>query len=87
MLAEFGAEVLRVEPPGGDFIRTCTPYGILYKGEGLNYLSEGRNKFHITLNLEMPEASEVLKGLVAQADVLIETYRPGTMDSWGIGYE
>ena len=66
MLAEFGAEVLRVEPPEGDFIRTCTPYGILYKGEGLNYLSEGRNKFHITLNLEKPEAREMLKGLVAQ---------------------
>jgi crotonobetainyl-CoA:carnitine CoA-transferase CaiB-like acyl-CoA transferase len=63
MLAEFGAEVLRVEPPEGDFLRTCTPYGILHKGEGLNYLTEGRNKFHITLNLEKPEAREILKGL------------------------
>jgi crotonobetainyl-CoA:carnitine CoA-transferase CaiB-like acyl-CoA transferase len=87
MLAEFGAEVLRVEPPEGDFIRTCTPYGILYKGEGLNYLAEGRNKFHITLNLEKSEARELLKGLVSQADVLIETYRPGVMDDWGVGYE
>jgi crotonobetainyl-CoA:carnitine CoA-transferase CaiB-like acyl-CoA transferase len=87
MLAEFGAEVLRVEPPEGDFIRTCTPYGILHEGEGLNYLSEGRNKFHVTLNLEKPEAREMLKGLVAQADVLIETYRPGVMDDWGIGYQ
>jgi len=52
LLAEFGAEVLRIEPPEGDFLRTCTPYGILYKGEGLNYLTEGRNKFHITLNLK-----------------------------------
>jgi crotonobetainyl-CoA:carnitine CoA-transferase CaiB-like acyl-CoA transferase len=41
MLAEFGAEVLRVEPPEGDFIRSCTPYGILHQGEGLNYLTEG----------------------------------------------
>jgi len=87
LLAEFGAEVLRIEPPQGDFIRTCTPYGMLYKGEGLNYLTEGRNKFHITLNLEKSEAREVLKGLVSQADVLIETYRPGVMDEWGIGYE
>lgn len=87
MLAEFGAEVLRVEPPEGDFIRACTPYGILYRGEGLNYLSEGRNKFHITLNLGKPEAREILKGLAAQADVLIETYRPGVMDDWGLGYE
>jgi crotonobetainyl-CoA:carnitine CoA-transferase CaiB-like acyl-CoA transferase len=87
MLAEFGAEVLRVEPPEGDFIRTCTPYGILYKGEGLNYLSEGRNKFHVTLNLEKPEAREILKSLAAQADVLIETYKSGVMDGWGVGYE
>lgn len=87
MLSEFGAQVLRIEPPGGDFIRKCTPYGIMYKGEGLNYLSEGRNKFHITLDLEKPEAREMLKGLAAQADVLIETYRPGGMEDWGIGYE
>jgi crotonobetainyl-CoA:carnitine CoA-transferase CaiB-like acyl-CoA transferase len=87
MLAEFGSEVLRVEPPEGDFIRKCTPYGVLFKGEGLNYLSEGRNKFHITLDLEKPEAREMLKGLVAQADVLIETYKPGVMDGWGLGYE
>jgi crotonobetainyl-CoA:carnitine CoA-transferase CaiB-like acyl-CoA transferase len=87
LLAEFGAEILRVEPPEGDFLRTCTPYGMLYKGEGLNYLAEGRNKFHITLDLSKPEGREILKGLVTQADVLIETYRPGTMDEWGIGYE
>jgi crotonobetainyl-CoA:carnitine CoA-transferase CaiB-like acyl-CoA transferase len=87
MLAEFGAEVLRIEPPEGDFIRTCTPYGTLYKGEGLNYLTEGRNKFHITLNLKEPEGREILKGLVSHADVLIETYRPGVMDDWDIGYK
>jgi crotonobetainyl-CoA:carnitine CoA-transferase CaiB-like acyl-CoA transferase len=87
LLAEFGAEVLRIEPPGGDFLRTCTPYGMLYKGEGLNYLTEGRNKFHVTIDLSKPEGREILKGLVAHADVLIETYRPSTMDEWGIGYE
>jgi CoA:oxalate CoA-transferase len=87
MLSEFGAKVLRIEPPEGDFIRSCTPYGILYKGEGLNYLTEGRNKHHITLNLQKPEGREILKSLVKQADVLIETYKPGVMDGWGIGYE
>ena len=87
LLAEFGAEVIRVEPPEGDFIRTCTPHGIMHKGEGLNYLSEGRNKSHITLNLREPEGRDILKGLVAQADILIETYLPGVMDDWGIGYE
>jgi len=87
VLAEHGAEVLRIEPPGGDFIRSCTPYGFMYKGEGLNYLTEGRNKFHITLDLTKPEARKILKDLAGQADVLIETFRPGTMDDWGIGYE
>jgi crotonobetainyl-CoA:carnitine CoA-transferase CaiB-like acyl-CoA transferase len=87
LLAEFGAEVIRVEPPEGDFIRTCTPYGMLYKGEGLNYLTEGRNKFHVTLNLKEPEGREILRGLVSQADVVIETFSPGVMDEWGIGYE
>ena len=87
MLAEFGAKVLRIEPPGGDFIRSCTPYGMMHEGEGLNYLTEGRNKFHITLNLEKPEGREILKSLVKQADVLIETFASGVMDKWGIGYE
>ena len=87
VLSEYGAEVLRIEPPGGDFIRTCTPYGFLHKGEGLNYLTEGRNKFHITLDLTKPEARRMLKDLVHQADVLIETFRPGTLQAWGLGYE
>lgn len=87
LLAEFGAQVIRIEPPEGDFIRQCTPYGLLYKGEGLNYLTEGRNKSHITLRLDTDEGREILKGLVTQADILIETFLPGVMDDWGIGYE
>jgi len=87
LLAEFGAQVIRIEPPEGDFLRTCTPYGITYKGEGLNYLSEGRNKFHVTLNLRKPAARKILKDLVPKADVLVETFTPGVMDRWGIGYE
>src|SRR4030042_2493063 len=87
MLAELGAKVLRIEPLEGDFIRTFTPYGMLHKGEGLNYLTEGRNKHHITLNLKEAEGREILKALAAKADVLIETYKPGVMDRWSIGYE
>jgi crotonobetainyl-CoA:carnitine CoA-transferase CaiB-like acyl-CoA transferase len=87
VLSEYGADVLRIEPPEGDFIRSCTPYGFMYKGEGLNYLTEGRNKFHITLDLKKADGRKILKHLAAQADVLIETYRPGVMDEWGIGYE
>ncbi len=87
LLAELGAEVIRIEPPEGDFLRTCTPYGITHQGEGLNYLSEGRNKFHVTLNLKKAQARKILKDFVPQADVLLETYTPGTMDQWGLGYE
>jgi crotonobetainyl-CoA:carnitine CoA-transferase CaiB-like acyl-CoA transferase len=87
VLSEHGAEVIRIEPPSGDFIRTCTPYGFMYKGEGLNYLTEGRNKFHVTLDLTKPDARAILKNLARQADVLIETFPPGTMDEWGLGYE
>ncbi len=87
LLSEFGAEVIRIEPPEGDFLRTHTPYGMLHKGEGLAYLSEGRNKFHITLNIKEPQGVEILKGLAAQADVLVETYNPGYLDGLGLGYE
>ncbi|MCB2192656.1 MAG: CoA transferase [Deltaproteobacteria bacterium] len=87
MLSEFGAEVIRVEPPEGDFLRTCTPYGLTHQGEGLNYLTEGRNKYHVTLDLHKEEGREVLRGLAAQADVLLETFPVGAMDAWGLGYE
>ena len=85
-LAELGAEVIRVEPPGGDPARHFTPFGLLHQDTGLGYLVEGRNKFHITLNLDAPESRELLKSLAAKADVLIETFLPGRMDAWGLGY-
>ncbi len=51
LLAEFGAEVIRVEPPGGDVVRSFTPHGIKHRDTGLGYLVEGRNKLHVTLDL------------------------------------
>jgi crotonobetainyl-CoA:carnitine CoA-transferase CaiB-like acyl-CoA transferase len=87
LLAELGAETIRIEPPGGDLVRTYSPYGIMVKGTGLAYLQEGRNKFHVTLDLEKEDGREILKSLVGQADVLIETFPPGTMEGWQIGYE
>jgi CoA:oxalate CoA-transferase len=87
LLAEFGADVIRIEPPGGDFLRTCTPYGFYHAGEGLNYLTEGRNKLHVTVSLETEEGRDILRSLVSQADVLLETFKPGTLDKIGLGYE
>jgi len=86
ILAEFGAEVIRIEPPDGDPARRFTPFGLLHHGTGLPYLVEGRSKFHVTLTLEAPEGRELFLTLARRADVVIESFTPGTMDGWGIGY-
>ncbi len=86
LLAEFGAEVIKIEPPEGDVARKMTPYGLKIKDTGLAYIVEGRNKFHITLNLESEEGREIFRELAEKADVVIETFKPGYMDSLGIGY-
>jgi crotonobetainyl-CoA:carnitine CoA-transferase CaiB-like acyl-CoA transferase len=85
-LAELGAEVIRIEPPGGDPARTFSPWGYRHMDTGLGYLNEGRNKFHITLDLERQEGREVFKKLARRADIIIETFLPGVMDERGIGY-
>ncbi len=85
-LAELGAEVLKVEPPGGDPARAWGPPDLTHKGEGLAYLVEGRNKYYITLNLKAPAGREIFLQLARRADVVIEAYPPGQMDAWGIGY-
>lgn len=85
-LAEFGAEVVKVEQPGaGDPTRrfgTPTPCG-----DSLVWLSESRNKKSITLDLKNPQGAALLKRLATQADVLIENFRPGTFERWGLGWD
>jgi crotonobetainyl-CoA:carnitine CoA-transferase CaiB-like acyl-CoA transferase len=87
LLSELGAEVIRIEPPGGDIARKMTPYGKMIKDSGLPYLVEARNKYHVTLDISKEEGAKTLKGLVKHADVFIETFRPGYMASLGLGYE
>jgi crotonobetainyl-CoA:carnitine CoA-transferase CaiB-like acyl-CoA transferase len=85
MLADMGAEVLKVEEPdGGDESRTWPPFAA---GEASGYLSMNRNKQNLTLNLKTPEAQDILKRLVGRADVLIENFRTGTMEAFGLGYD
>jgi crotonobetainyl-CoA:carnitine CoA-transferase CaiB-like acyl-CoA transferase len=85
MLADMGADVLKIEEPeGGDESRTWPPF---VAGEASGYLSMNRNKRNMTLNLKTLEAQDILKQLVARADVLIENFRTGTMEAFGLGYD
>ena len=84
ILGEFGAEVIKVEQPGqGDPLRKFgTPSE---RGDGYAWLSEQRNKKSVTLDLRRPEGAALLKRLVAEADILCENFRPGTLETWGLG--
>ena len=86
ILGEFGAEVIKVEQPGvGCSLRRFgTPTKV---GDTLTWLSEARNKKSFTLDLRTEEGAGVLKSLAREADILIENFRPGTMERWGVGWE
>jgi len=85
-MAEFGAEVIKVEiPKGGDVVRK---FGSMTEcGETLVFLSEGRNKKSVTLDLRTPEGADILKQLIRQSDVFVENFQPGTLEEWGLGWE
>jgi succinyl-CoA:(S)-malate CoA-transferase subunit A/succinyl-CoA:(S)-malate CoA-transferase subunit B len=87
VMAEFGAEVIKVERPGdGDPLRHFgTPTE--RPDATLAWLSEARNKKSITLNLGQPQGAELFRRLAVQADVVCENFRPGTMERWGLGWE
>ncbi len=85
MLADFGADVIKVEEPGsGDYGRFMPPHGA--GGMSLYFLATNRNKRSLTLNLKSAEGREVFLRLVEQADVVLESFRPGVMDRLGLGY-
>ena len=85
MLGEFGAEVVKVEAPdGGDPIRQ---WRILKDGTSLWWLVQSRNKKSITLNLKTERGRAIAKQLALEADIIIENFRPGVLEKWGIGYE
>ena len=86
MLADFGAEVIKCEPPGsGDPMRQWgreKPHG-----KSLWWPVVARNKLSVTLNLRTPEAQEMVRELIRDTDILVENFRPGTMERWGLGYD
>ena len=85
MLADFGAEVIKVEPPQGDDTRKWGPPFV--QGESAYFLSVNRNKRSIVLDLKTDTDQNIFRKMVAQADVVVENFRPGTLDKWGLGYE
>jgi crotonobetainyl-CoA:carnitine CoA-transferase CaiB-like acyl-CoA transferase len=85
LLADFGAEVIKVELPGqGDFMRSIGPF---VDGYSLFWAVEGRNKKSITCDLRKPAGQALVKRLVALTDVVVENFQPGTLEGWGLGYE
>ncbi|MBM4330591.1 MAG: CoA transferase [Deltaproteobacteria bacterium] len=85
LLADFGAEVIKVELPGqGDTMRYAGPKK---NGLGLWWKVSGRNKKNITLDLRVPKGQEICKKLATKCDALIESFRPGTLENWNLGWE
>src|SRR6185437_14413780 len=85
MLAEFGAEVIKVEAPdGGDPLRQ---WRVLKDGTSLWWSVQARNKKSLTLNMKDARAQEIARRLALDADIIIENYRPGVLEKWNLGYE
>src|SRR6266567_3493160 len=84
-LGDMGAEIIKVEEPGkGDDTRGWPPFS---GGEATYFLSVNRNKKSLTLNMKAPDGQAILRRLVAKADVVLENFRPGTMERLGFGYD
>lgn len=85
MLGEFGAEVIKIEPPGkGDPLRN---WRLLHEGTSVWWQVQSRNKKSVSLDLRKPEAQDLIRALVKDIDVVVENFKPGTMEGWGLGWE
>jgi len=85
MLAEFGAEVIKIESPeGGDPIRQ---WRVLKDGTSLWWSVQARNKKSVTLNMKDARGQDIARRLALDADIIIENYRPGVLEKWGLGFE
>ena len=85
MLGEFGADVIKIEPPGsGDPLRN---WRLLQDGTSVWWQVQSRNKRSVALDLRSAEGQDLARRLIAEADVLIENFRPGTLEGWGMGWE
>ena len=85
VLSDHGAEVIKVEPPQGDEVRDWGPP--FYEGDASYFIGVNRNKRAIALDIGKPEGKRILLQLLETADVLIENFKPGSMEKWGLGFE
>ena len=85
LFSEFGAEVIKVEEPTkGDPLRN---WRVMHNETSVWWYVQSRNKKSITVNMREPEGQEIIKSLVKKVDVVLENFKPGTLENWGLGYE
>ncbi|MDO5667388.1 MAG: CoA transferase [Alcaligenaceae bacterium] len=85
ILGEFGAEVIKIEPPlTGDPLRK---WRLLHEGTSVWWASQSRNKKSVTVNLRAEEGQAIIRRLIKEVDILVENFRPGALESWGLGEE
>lgn len=87
ILGDLGAEIIKIEPPKGDWLRGLSINDSFPGGVSLSFLSFNRNKKSIQIDLKKDKGIEIVKKIVAECDVVVENFRPGVMDRIGIGYE
>lgn len=85
VLGDHGAEIVKIEPPQGDEVRDWGPP--FHEGDAAYFIGVNRNKRAMALDLRQEEGRQLLLRLLEDADVLLENYKPGTMEKWGLGYE
>ena len=89
-LGDFGAEVIKIEPPatdgkpGGDPLRL---WRLLHQGTSVWWQVQSRNKKSVALDLKDPESRDIVRRLIDEADIVVENFKPGVMEAWGLGYE
>ena len=84
-LADFGAQVVKIEPPGqGDPLRK---WRLLHEGTSVWWEAQSRNKQSVCVDLRQPEGQDIVRLLAREADVLIENFRPGTLEKWGLSWD
>jgi|SRR5690625_1850748 len=85
LFADFGAEVIKVETPGaGDPIRK---WRMMHEDTSLWWYVQSRNKKSVTVDLKSEEGQDIIRDLIKNTDILIENFRPGKLEEWGLGYE